>query len=317
VRSLVAEFSRAVTVLDSLTGTGKVANLDAFPAVGDVHLVRGDVRDQAAVDVALQDVDVIVHAAAEVSVAKSIAEGGSAFVSTNVMGTQVLLDAARHAGLRRFVLLSSAEVYGSALTELITEDHPLFPQSPYAGSKAAADRLTYAYHCTYGLDVVILRLFNNYGPNQHPQAVIPRFIVQALVGAQLTVEGHGNAQRDWLHVSDTARAVSLTCGAPISDVAGRAINLATGTGRSVASVAASVLGALGLPTDHTVAVCDRPGQVMRHVGSAQTAGRLLGWAPQVQFDAGLLDTVLWYRDRPEWWHLVDHPSIATAGVTAG
>ena len=160
------------------------------------------------------------QAAAESHVEKSISEGAREFVTTNVEGTQILLDAIREAPVERFILFSSSEVYGTAETDPMDEEHPLNPRSPYAATKAGADRLAYAYYVTYGLPVVIVRPFNNYGPRQHPEKVIPRFITQALQDRELTIHGEGHASRDWLYVDDDAEAIEAVIAAPLENVAG-------------------------------------------------------------------------------------------------
>ena len=179
-------------------------------------------------------VDVIVNAAAESHVEKSIREGASEFVTTNVEGTQILLDAIRETPVERFLLVSSSEVYGTAERDPMDEEHPLNPRSPYAATKAGGDRLAYSYRVTYGLPIVIVRPFNNYGPRQHPEKVVPRFVTQALAGEPLTIHGDGHASRDWLHVDDTASAIEALIEAPLDDVAGEVVNVATGVDISVA-----------------------------------------------------------------------------------
>ena len=159
-------------------------------------------------------VDVIVNAAAESHVEKSIVDGASEFVTTNVEGTQILLDAIRETPVERFILISSSEVYGTAERDPMDEEHPLNPRSPYAATKAGGDRLAYSYFITYDLPVVIVRPFNNYGPRQHPEKVVPRFITQALAGEPLTIHGDGLASRDWLHVDDNAAAIEALVEAP-------------------------------------------------------------------------------------------------------
>ena len=183
----------------------------------------------------------IVNAAAESHVEKSIEEGASEFVTTNVEGTQILLDAIRRTPVERFILISSSEVYGTAETDPMDERHPLEPRSPYAATKAGGDRLAYSYFVTYGLPVVIVRPFNNYGPRQHPEKVVPRFITQALSGAPLTIHGDGHASRDWLYVDDHAEAIEALIEAPIDDLAGEVVNVATGVDISVAEIADLVL----------------------------------------------------------------------------
>jgi dTDP-glucose 4,6-dehydratase len=246
-------------------------------------------------------VDVIVNAAAESHVEKSIDEGGREFVATNVDGTRILLDAARANPVERFILISSSEVYGTAESDPMDEEHPLNPRSPYAATKAGADRLAYSYWVTYGLPITIVRPFNNYGPRQHPEKVIPRFITQALDDEPLTVHGAGDATRDWLYVDDDAEAIEAIIAADLEDVAGEVFNVATGVDIAVSEIADAVLAALGKPDDLKVHVEERPGQVARHIGSTEKAERVLGWRARTSFEKGLERTVAWYRENEAWW----------------
>jgi dTDP-glucose 4,6-dehydratase len=213
----------------------------------------------------------------------------------------VLLDAMREHPVERFVLISSSEVYGTAESEPMHEEHPLNPRSPYAATKAGGDRLAYAYWCTYELPVTIIRPFNNYGPYQHPEKVIPRFIIQALTDQPLTIHGNGIASRDWLHVGDTAEAITAACEAPLERIVGQVINVATGIDEGVEYIADAVLEILGKPESLKQHVADRPGQVDRHIGSTDRAAELLGWRSRIPFQEGLERTVAWYRDSPDWW----------------
>src|SRR5581483_10701272 len=187
IRHLLAATDHEVVSLDALTYAGNVENLADVISHPRLSFVEGDIRDAELVQGVVAEVDVIVNAAAESHVEKSIAEGAAEFVTTNVEGTQVLLDAIRRAPVERFVLISSSEVYGTAEREPMDEEHPLNPRSPYAATKAGADRLAYAYHVTYGLPIVVVRPFNNYGPRQHPEKVVPRFVTAALSDEPLTV----------------------------------------------------------------------------------------------------------------------------------
>jgi len=195
-------------------------------------------------------------------------------------------------------------VYGTAESAPMAEEHPLNPRSPYAATKAGADRLAYSYWTTYELPIVIVRPFNNYGPRQHPEKVLPRFITQAFDDEPLTVHGDGHASRDWLYVGDHAEAIENVIAAPIDDLAGEVINIATGVDISVAEVADLVLDVLGKPGSLTVNVPERPGQVDRHVGSTEKAERLLGWQARTSFADGLERTVDWYRDNEAWWRAI-------------
>jgi dTDP-glucose 4,6-dehydratase len=311
IRHLLRATPYDVVSLDALTYAGNVENLADVMSHERLSFVHGDIRDADLVRDVVANVDVIVNAAAESHVEKSILEGGSEFVTTNVEGTQVLLDAIREAPVERFILISSSEVYGTAESDPMDEDHPLNPRSPYAGTKAGADRLAYSYWATYDLPIVIVRPFNNYGPRQHPEKVIPRFITQALRDEPLTVHGDGHASRDWLYVDDDAEAIETIIETPIDRIAGEVLNVATGSDISVNDIAAKVLDALGKPGAPTVHVEERPGQVDRHIGSTDKLHRLTGWRAQTSFDEGLARTVAWYRENEAWWR-----GILTANVSS-
>ena len=266
--------------------------------------MHGDIRDPDLVRQVVADVDVIVNAAAESHVEKSIEEGASEFVTTNVEGTQILLDAIRRSPVERFILISSSEVYGTAEAAPMDEEHPLNPRSPYAATKAGADRLAYSYWTTYELPIVIVRPFNNYGPRQHPEKVIPRFITQALLDEPLTIHGDGHAARDWLYVDDDAEAIEAIIDTPIDRVAGEVLNVATGIDISVSDIADRVLDALGKPRELQTHVPERLGQVDRHIGSTEKTARLTGWRARTSFDEGLERTIRWYRENEAWWRPV-------------
>jgi dTDP-glucose 4,6-dehydratase len=304
IRYLLEETAHEVVTMDALTYAGNLANLADVLEHERLRFIHGDIRDLADVTTALEGVDVIVNAAAESHVSKSIEQGGGEFVTTNVVGTQVLLDAMRERPIERFILISSSEVYGTAESDPMSEDHPLNPRSPYAGTKAGGDRLAYSYWCTYGLPITIIRPFNNYGPFQHPEKVIPRFIIQALTDQPLTIHGNGIASRDWLHVFDTAEAITAACEAPLDAIVGETINVATGIDESVEEIADSILDILGKPSSLKHHTTDRPGQVDRHIGSTGKALELLGWRSSIPFSDGLERTVRWYRDNPDWWQSV-------------
>jgi dTDP-glucose 4,6-dehydratase len=300
IRHLLEHTSHEVISLDALTYAGNLENLADVMSHPRLEFVHGDVRDAGLVREIVGGVEVIVNAAAESHVEKSIREGASEFVTTNVEGTQILLDAIRETPIERFLLVSSSEVYGTAETDPMDEEHPLNPRSPYAATKAGGDRLAYSYWITYGLPIVIVRPFNNYGPRQHPEKVVPRFITQALAGEPLTVHGEGRASRDWLHVDDTASAIEALVEAPLERVAGEVVNVATGADISVTEIARLVLEAVG-EGGTTVHVEERPGQVERHIGSTDKLERLAGWRSSIGFEEGLERTVAWYRDNEAWW----------------
>ena len=303
IRHLLAHTSHEVVSLDALTYAGNLENLAGVMGHERLSFVHGDIRDADLVAEVVAEVDVIVNAAAESHVEKSIERGASEFVTTNVEGTQILLDAIRSTPVERFVLISSSEVYGTAARAPMDEEHPLNPRSPYAATKAGGDRLAYSYFVTYGLPIVIVRPFNNYGPRQHPEKVIPRFITQALRGEPLTIHGNGHASRDWLYVDDNAEAIETIIAADVDEVAGEVVNVATGIDISVDEVADAVIAAVGSESDRLY-VEERPGQVDRHIGSTEKLERLTGWRARTSFERGLEQTVAWYRENEVWWQTV-------------
>src|ERR687886_803423 len=314
IRHLLAKTPYNVVSLDALTYAGNVENLADVMSHERLSFVHGDIRDVDLVRDVVAGVDVIVNAAAESHVEKSIERGGSEFVTTNVEGTQILLDAIRATPVERFILISSSEVYGTALQVPMDEDHPLNPRSPYAATKAGSDRLAYAYYVTYGLPIVIVRPFNNYGPRQHPEKVVPRFVTQALQDRPLTIHGDGHASRDWLYVDDDAEAVEAVIGAPIGDVAGEVLNIATGVDIPVREIADMVLDALGKPSSLKEFVTERPGQVDRHIGSTEKMERLTGWRAGTSVPEGLERTIAWYRENEAWWRgiLKREPTVSSS-----
>ena len=304
IRHLLEETTHEVVCIDALTYAGNLENLADVMSHPRHAFVHGDIRDAGLVRELVGGVDVIVIAAAESHVEKSIEDGASEFVTTNVEGTQILLDAIRQTPVERFILVSSSEVYGTADYAPMDEEHPLNPRSPYAATKAGADRLAYSYYVTYGLPIVIVRPFNNYGPRQHPEKVVPRFITQALADEPLTIHGDGHASRDWLYVGDDAEAIEAIVEAPIDDIAGEVLNIATGVDISVADIAGLVLEVLGKPADLVRYVDERLGQVDRHIGSTDKTAKLVGWQAQTSFTEGLERTVAWYRENEAWWKAV-------------
>jgi dTDP-glucose 4,6-dehydratase len=304
IRHLLQHTPYEVVSLDALTYAGNLENLRDVMGHERLRFIEGDIRDPETVRDIVAEVDVVVNAAAESHVEKSIQEGASQFVKTNVEGTQILLDATREAPLDRFILISSSEVYGTAEAAPMDEEHPLNPRSPYAATKLGADRLAYSYWVTYDLPIVIVRPFNNYGPFQHPEKALPRFVIQALNDEPLTIHGDGHASRDWLFVEDDAEAIEAVITAPLDAVAGEVLNVATGLDISVSQIADYVLDALDKPRSLKVHVDERPGQVDRHIGSTDKAERLLGWRAQTSFEQGLERTIDWYVENRAWWEAI-------------
>ncbi|MET9149319.1 MULTISPECIES: dTDP-glucose 4,6-dehydratase [unclassified Streptomyces] len=286
-----------VTVLDKLTYAGSLARLEAVRGHGGFTFVEGDVCDAATVRRLAAGCDDIVHFAAESHVDRSI-EDGSGFTRTNVTGTQTLLDAALRHGVRTFVQISTDEVYGSLPVGAAREDDPLRPGSPYAASKAAADLIALAHHHTYGLDVRVTRCTNNFGPWQHPEKVVPRFVTALLTGGNLPVYGDGAQVRDWLHVDDHVRAVELvrTGGRP-----GRIYNIGGGTALANLDLAHRLLDRCGAGPDRITHVADRPGHDRRYAVDDGRIAAELGYRPRAVFEAALTATVDWYRAHRPWW----------------
>ncbi|MEU0990112.1 dTDP-glucose 4,6-dehydratase [Streptomyces sp. NPDC005953] len=286
-----------VTVLDALTYSGVEANLTSVAHRPGYRFVRGDVCDPAVVDQVMTGQDVVVHFAAESHVDRSI-QGAGPFVHTNVVGTQVLLDAALRHGVGRFLQVSTDEVYGSISEGSWTEEWPLSPNSPYSASKSAADLLALAYHRTHGLDVVVTRCTNNYGPHQFPEKVIPLFITQLLDGRTVPLYGDGRHIRDWLHVSDHCRGIELVLhgGKP-----GEIYHIGGGTEVSNHKLTGLLLDAVGAGWDRVTRVADRKGHDLRYSLDDSKIREQLGYEPQVPFAEGLAATVDWYRDNRSWW----------------
>ncbi|MGI8534784.1 MAG: dTDP-glucose 4,6-dehydratase [Candidatus Limnocylindrales bacterium] len=292
-------------VLDKLTYAGGRDNLAAVEAdaklAGRLTFIRGDIADPNVVTSLVKDADAIVDFAAETHVDRSILDPG-ATARTNVMGVQVLLHALHSAfisdgRMRRMVQVSTDEVYGPAVSGAHSEDARLAPRSPYAATKAAGDLLVLAAHLTYGLDVVITRGANTYGPRQHPEKLVPLFITNALKDRQMPLYGDGQQRRDWLHVDDHASAISRVLDA---GDAGSVYNIVAGQERANRDVARGILERLGKPWSLVRQVADRPAHDQRY---AMVGERLasLGWRPLTPFEAGLDLTVAWYRANEDWW----------------
>jgi dTDP-glucose 4,6-dehydratase len=310
-----------ILVLDLLTYAGSVDNLPTDFHVanssGRIEFWYGDVRNASLVDSLVKRADVVVHFAAETHVTRSIFDNHH-FFETDVLGTQVISNAVLRAEkVERFVHISTSEVYGTAENALMDENHPLMPMSPYAAAKAGADRLVYSYWATYQLPAVIIRPFNNFGPRQHLEKAVPRFVTSCLLDESLRVHGKGAAERDWIFVEDTCNAVDMVAHADAQTVIGEVINIGTGVSLSVGDIARAVVKAMDKPEKLITYVGDRPGQVFRHTADASKAKRLLGWEPSVSFEAGLQKTIDWYRSNRDVWQkqlwMRDIPIVTRSG----
>ncbi|MGA0986236.1 MAG: dTDP-glucose 4,6-dehydratase [Candidatus Nanopelagicales bacterium] len=296
-----------LTVLDALTYAGDEENLSPVANDSRYAFVKGDIRDEELVDNLMKTHEVVVHFAAESHVDRSI-EGGSEFVSTNVMGTQVLLDAARRNNVNRFVHISTDEVYGSIDEGAWPEDHPLLPNSPYSASKAGSDLLVRAYHRTHKLDTIITRCSNNYGHYQFPEKVIPLFVTNILEGKKIPLYGQGLNIRDWLHVDDHCRGIAL---ALTKGRAGEIYNIGGGTELTNLELTYKIFEVMGVGEEVIERVEDRKGHDLRYSVDISKISSELGYKPEVNFDEGLKATANWYKENQNWWkkHKAAAPKI--------
>src|SRR3989440_658931 len=288
-----------VTNFDALTYAGNPDNLEGLD--GNRHyFIKGDICDREAVLAALaENTDAIINFAAESHVDRSIASADE-FLRTNILGTQILLDAARARGVKRFLQVSTDEVMGSLPDDeraFFTEDSPFCPNSPYAASKAAAEHLVPAAHHTFGLDTVITRCGNNYGPRQFPEKFLPLLLANALNGEPIPVYGDGLNVRDWIYVDDHCRAILLALEKGRS---GATYNIGARNQRRNVDVARSVLAALGKSESLLHFVKDRPGHDRRYAINPSLAENELGWRPRETWESGLSKTIEWYRTNTDW-----------------
>jgi dTDP-glucose 4,6-dehydratase len=301
IRYVLGKYPGAKIInLDKLTYAGNLDNLADVETSPRYEFIRGDVRSQEIVRQVYQRVQGVVHFAAETHVDRSIMDAGE-FVLTDVYGTFVLLDSLKSAPHIEFFLhVSTDEVYGSREDGFFKETDPLNPSSPYAASKAGADRLAYAYRVTFGLPVMIVRPSNNFGPFQYPEKFIPLFVTHALEDRPLPLYGQGANVRDWLYVEDNCRAIDLVArrGEP-----GEVYNIGAGNEVRNIHVAETICDLLGKPRSLITFVPDRLGHDVRY---ALDCGKLraLGWAPEAGFDDALAATVRWYREHEDWWRRI-------------
>ena len=286
-----------VVVYDALTYSGNLANLAPVADSPRYSFVHGDIRDAALLDATLPGIDAIVHFAAESHVDRSVTDAG-AFVETNVVGTQRLLDAAMRAGTRRFVHVSTDEVYGSIDEGSWDEQRPLEPNSPYSASKAGSDLLVRSFHRTHGLNASITRCSNNYGPYHFPEKVIPLFVTNLIDGKHVPLYGTGENVRDWLHVDDHTRGIAMVL---VGGRAGEIYNIGGGTELSNIELTQLLLDATGRDWSSVDRVQDRKGHDLRYSVDISKIQAELGYEPLVPFERGLAEVVQWYRDRRDWW----------------
>jgi dTDP-glucose 4,6-dehydratase len=295
--ALQAHADWQVTVLDKLTYAGNPANLKDVEGHPRYRFLRGDVASRDDVSKALDEgCDFLFNFAAETHVDRSIGDP-EGFIRTDVYGAYVLLEAARERRIRRFVQISTDEVYGSVATGSSREDAPLMPSNPYSASKAAADRLAYSYFATYGVPVLITRASNNFGPRQYPEKVIPLFITNALEDAPLPLYGDGQNVRDWLYVIDHCEAIDAVLD---RGKEGEVYNIGGGNERRNVEITEMILERLRKPATLVRRVTDRPGHDRRYSLDCGKI-RALGWRPRIAFEAAMRETIDWYVGNRAWW----------------
>jgi dTDP-glucose 4,6-dehydratase len=294
-----------IIIIDALTYAGDVQNLpvDLNDNRNDrIVFWYGNVRNGELMDTLISQSDIVVHFAAETHVTRSIYDN-FIFFETDVLGTQTVANAVLkyRDNIERFIHISTSEVYGTARNEFIDEEHHLMPMSPYASAKVGADRLVYSYWATYEVPAVIIRPFNNYGPYQHLEKAIPRFITSCILNEPIRIHGDGSACRDYVYVEDTCSAIDSVMHADIEKVKGEVFNVASGEHHSMLSIAKDVVKMMGKNESLITFVGDRPGQVFRHTGGISKIKKTFKWQPTVSWEEGLKQTIRWYMDNRGWW----------------
>ncbi len=298
IHFLLQKYGREVEIinLDKLTYAGNLENLRDIENEPNYRFVRGDICDAGIVDELVRQVDVVVNFAAESHVDRSIGAPDD-FIKTDIYGAFVLLEAARKYGIKKFIQISTDEVYGSILSGSFKETDCLEPSSPYSASKAGADRLAYSYYVTYKLPVIITRCSNNYGPYQYPEKLIPLFVTNAIDDKKLPIYGDGKNVRDWIYVMDHCSAIDFLIH---KGVDGQVYNIGAGNERTNLEITEIILRELGKPKSLMTFVEDRLGHDRRY--SVDTSKiRALGWQPQHSFEQAMKDTIHWYCDHRWWW----------------
>jgi dTDP-glucose 4,6-dehydratase len=294
-----------IIVLDALTYAGNVENLpiNINSGIGSrIVFWYGNVKNAELMDTLVSQSDIVVHFAAETHVTRSIYDN-FIFFETDVIGTQAVANSVLkyRNKVKRFIHISSSEVYGTALDKKMDEDHPLMPLSPYASAKAGADRLVYSYWATYKIPAIIIRPFNAYGPYQHLEKAIPRFITSCILDEPIRLHGDGEASRDYIFVEDICSAIDAVIHADIKKVKGEVFNVASGVHRSMFSIANDVFKLMVMNNSKIEYVGERPGQVFRHTGDSSKMRRMFGWKPHVSWEDGLKRTISWYKNNKKWW----------------
>ena len=287
-----------VTVLDKMTYAGVATNLPSMDSQKNYRFINGDICDAELVISLLVDVDAVINFAAESHVDRSI-NSAAEFVSTNIAGVQVLLDAIKTCKRDiRFLQVSTDEVYGSIEYGSWNENSPLLPNSPYSASKAGGELLARAYHRTHGLDVVITRSSNNYGTHHFPEKLIPLFVTNLLEGKKIPIYGTGRNVRDWLHVDDHCRGIYQVL---MNGKSGETFNIGGGRELTNMQITNLILDEMGADNSSIEYVEDRKGHDLRYSIDWTKINRELGYEPQIRFEDGLRHTIGWYRDNETWW----------------
>ncbi len=296
-----------IIVLDALTYAGNVENLPIDINRIDNNENRiifwyGNVVNAELVDTLVSESNIVIHFAAESHVTRSIYDN-FLFFQTDVIGTQTVANSVLKykKNIERFIHISTSEVYGTAQKPLMDEEHPLNPMSPYAAAKAGADRLVFSYWSTYDISAIIIRPFNNYGHYQHLEKAIPRFITSCILNEPIRVHGDGSASRDYIYVEDVCNAIDIIMHAKIEKVKGQVFNLATGTDRSIISIARDIIKLMGKDDSLLTFIGDRPGQVIRHTGDTTKIKNAFDWQPKVSWYDGLQKTIDWYKENRKFW----------------
>lgn len=310
-----------IVVIDALTYAGSVENLP-IPIWQQENerfsFWYGNVINGELMDTLVSQADMVVHFAAESHVTRSIYDN-SQFFQTDVLGTQIVANAVckYRDRIERFVHISTSEVYGTALSDSMDEEHQLNPMSPYAAAKCGADRLVHSYWATYGIPSVIVRPFNNFGPRQHLEKVVPRFITSVLLKEKLRVHGDGQSARDFIFAEDNCEAIDAILHAPAEKVVGEVFNVGSGEHRTILSIAKDITDMMCRNSDCLIHVGDRPGQVMRHTANIDKLKRVIGFTPKTDWYTGLEKTIEWYMTNEEWWRkqmwMREIPIIAVSG----
>lgn len=307
-------------VLDCLTYAGSLDNIPPYIQESSrFNFVYGSVTNPFLVDNIMSKANFVVHFAAESHVTRSIYDDAT-FFDTDVMGTRIMMAAlVKYAhNVERYIHISTSEVLGTAESDLMDESHPINPRSPYAAAKAGADRLVYAYWCTFDIPAVIIRPFNNYGPQQHVEKFIPRLITSALNNEPLTIHGDGLQERDWVHTQDVAIALDKVLHhQDFSKIKNQVIHIGSGRATSILEIANMIRDHFNLTPAALKFTGDRPGQVARHISTTKKAHELLDWQPEIPLEEGLKEVIDWYKKNQDRWKKMEAMKHVPIRTTRG